>query len=58
MAKKSSRRRKVSFIATKRVAQPTKISFVTKAGKKVAFAAKKPVKRRVRVTFYKKAKSS
>jgi len=56
MPKKSYRLRKVSFIATRKIAKPTKVSFKTSTGKKVSFTATKKVSRPVRVTFYKKIK--
>ena len=56
MARKSPSRKKVSFIATKKVSVPSKVSFSTRTGKRVTFAAKKKTTKRVRVTFYKRSK--
>lgn len=55
-ARKSPSRHKVSFIATKKVRVPTRVSFSTKTGRRVTFAAKKTATKRVRVTFYKRSK--
>lgn len=55
MARKPTQRQKVSFVATKKVAKPQRVSFTTKTGKKVSFRATKKVSKPVRVTFYRKA---
>ena len=52
----STRRKKVSFEATKRVSKPVRVSFRTTAGKRVSFQATKRVSRNVRVEFYAKRK--
>lgn len=56
MPKKSSGRQKVSFVATKKIARPHRVSFTTRTGERVTFTAVKKVARPVRVTFYKKRK--
>ncbi|MEM5771199.1 MAG: hypothetical protein QXJ96_02830 [Candidatus Aenigmatarchaeota archaeon] len=48
------KRKKVSFLTTKRVPRRVKISFNTAYGKKVSFMATKRVPRRVKVIFYAK----
>lgn len=57
MPRKSSRRQKVSFIATKKVTVGQKVSFRTKKGKNVSFTAHKKVSKPVRITFYTKSKT-
>jgi ribosomal protein S5 len=52
-SRKPSTRQKVSFIATRKVAKLSRVSFTTRAGKKVRFTATKKGSRPVRVTFYK-----
>ena len=56
MTKKSSRRERVTFTATKRVKKPVKVSFTTQSGEKVSFKAVKKVSKPVKVTFYRKKK--
>jgi len=56
MARKTSRRERISFIATKRVSVPTRVTFTTAKGKKVTFAATKKVSKPVRVTFCRRRK--
>lgn len=56
MARRSPRTRKVSFMATKKVTKPVKVSFTTSSGKRVRFTASKKESVPVRVTFYKRVK--
>lgn len=56
MVKKKTRRKKVSFKATKRVPKKVRVSFTTRKGQKVSFRATKKVPKRVRVEFYAKRK--
>lgn len=49
------RRKKVTFIATKRVPKKIPVSFKS-GGKRVTFQATKRVSKRVRVEFYAKSK--
>jgi len=51
-----TRRKKVSFIADKKIAKPVKVKFYTGKGEKVSFVAKKKVVKPVRVEFYAKRK--
>ena len=57
MARKKTRRKKVSFTAIKKVPKKVKVSFSTRSGKKVSFRATKKVPKRVKVEFYAKRKS-
>jgi len=50
-----TRRRKVSFTATKKVSKPTIVKFKTKSGP-VSFKATKKVSKPTNVTFYAKKK--
>jgi len=54
--RKSARREKVTFKATKKVSKPVKVSFSTKSGKKVSFKATKKVSVPVKVSFYRQKK--
>ena len=54
MAKRA--RKKVSFIADKKVVKPVRVKFYTGKGKKVTFVAKKKVVKPVKVEFYAKRK--
>jgi len=56
MVRKKTRRRKISFMATKRVPKKIRVSFTTRKGKKVSFIATKRVPKRKRVKFYAKKK--
>ena len=56
MVKRKTRRKKVSFKATKRVPKKVRVSFTTRRGKRVSFIATKRVPKRVKVEFYAKAK--
>ena len=56
MVRKKTRRRKISFIATRRVPKKVRVSFNTRKGKKVSFMATKRVPKRKRVEFYAKKK--
>ena len=56
MVKKRTRRKKVSFTATKKVPKKVRVSFSTKKGEKVSFKATKKVPKKVKVTFYAKRK--
>lgn len=49
-------RKRITFIATKKVKQPTKVSFATQEGLKVSFVAKKIASRPVKINFYAKKK--
>ena len=52
----SGRRKKVSFVASKKVVKPVKVKFYTRTGQKVSFTAKKKVIKPVKVKFYAKRK--
>jgi len=54
--RRSTRREKVTFKATKKVSKPVKVSFSTKSGGKVSFKATKKVSVPVKVSFYRKKK--
>jgi len=56
MVKKKTRRKKVSFRATKKVPKKVRVSFTTGRGKKVSFRATKQVPKKVKVEFYAKRK--
>lgn len=56
MVKRKTRRKKVSFTATKRVPKKVQVSFTTRTGKKVSFIATKRVPKKVKVEFYAKKK--
>jgi len=56
VVKRRSRRKKVSFTATKRVPKKVGVSFTTSKGKKVSFKATKKVPKKVKVEFYAKRK--
>ena len=56
MPKKKTRRKKVSFTATKKVPKRVPVSFRTTKGEKVSFRATKKVPKKVRVEFYAKRK--
>jgi len=58
MGKKRTRRKKVSFKATKRVPKRVNVSFKTSSGKRVSFRATKRVPKKVKVEFYAKRKKS
>jgi hypothetical protein len=49
-------RKKVSFIARKKIVKPVRVKFYTRSGGRVAFTAKKKVVKPVRVQFYAKKK--
>lgn len=49
---KKTRRKKVSFKATKRVPKKVRVSFTTRKGQKVSFRATKKVPEKVKVEFY------
>jgi len=49
---KKTRRKKVSFKATKRVPKKVRVSFTTRKGQKVSFRATKKAPRKVKVEFY------
>ena len=51
-----SKRRKISFKATKIISKPMTVSFHTKDGKQVEFKARKNMPKSVRVEFYVKRK--
>lgn len=56
MVRKKTRKKKISFIATKRVPKKVRVSFTTRRGKKVSFIATKRVPKRVKVEFRAKRK--
>ena len=56
MVKRKTRRKKVSFKATRRVPKKVRVSFTTRTGKKVSFRATKRVPKKVKVEFYAKKK--
>jgi len=56
MVKKKTRRKKVSFAATKKVPKKVRISFFKSSGKRVSFRATKKVPKKVKVEFYAKRK--
>jgi len=56
MVKKKTRRKKVSFTATKKVPKRVPVSFTTRRGKRVSFRATKKVPKKVSVEFYAKNK--
>jgi len=53
---KKSRRKKVSFTATKKVPKKVKVKFTTSDGEKVSFKATKKVPKKVKVEFLAKRK--
>lgn len=57
MVKKKTRRKKVSFTATKKVPKKVKVSFKTSSGKRVSFTATKKTPKKVKVEFYAKRKN-
>jgi hypothetical protein len=56
MVKKRTRRKKVTFTATKKIPKKVNVSFSTKNGEKVSFRATKKVPKKVKVEFYAKRK--
>jgi len=54
--RRSAKRERVTFKATKKVSKPVKVSFTTKSGEKVSFKATKKVSVPVQVSFYRKKK--
>jgi len=56
MVKKKTRRKKVSFTATKKVPKKVRVSFFKSSGEKVCFRATKKVPKKVKVEFYAKKK--
>jgi len=56
MVRKKTRRKKISFVATKRVPKKVRVSFATRKGKKVSFIATRRVPKRTKVEFYAKKK--
>ena len=56
MPKKKTRRKKVSFTATKKVSKKVPVSFRTTGGERVSFRATRKVPKNVRVEFYAKRK--
>ena len=54
--KRKTRRKKVSFTATKKVPKKVRVSFTTRRGEKVSFRATKKVPKKVKVEFYAKRK--
>lgn len=56
MVGKKTRRKKVSFTATKKVPKKVPVSFTTKKGERVSFRATKKVPKKVKVEFYAKRK--
>jgi hypothetical protein len=53
---KKSRRKKVSFTATKKVPKKMQVKFTTTEGEKVSFKATKQVPKKVKVEFLAKRK--
>ncbi len=51
-----SRRKRVSFIANKKIVKPVRVKFYTRNGKEVSFIAKKKVVKPIKVEFYAKEK--
>ena len=56
MVRKKTRRRKISFMATKIVPKKVRVSFTTRKGKKVSFIATRRVPKRTRIKFYARKK--
>ena len=54
VGKKKTRRKKVSFKATKKVPKKVRVSFTTRKGERVSFRATKKVPKKVKVEFYAK----
>lgn len=52
----TSRRKRVTFKANKKVTKPVKVSFKTKAGQKVSFKAHESVTKPVTISFLAKRK--
>ena len=50
------KKHKVSFIAEKKVSEPTEVKFVTKQGKPVDFEAHKKIYEPKKIVFYAKKK--
>jgi hypothetical protein len=46
-----SKRRHVDLIATRKVKEPTEVTFTTRTGANVDFVARKPAKEKVEVSF-------
>lgn len=46
-----AKRHHVDFIATKKMKEPTEVTFATKTGAHVDFVARKPVKEKIEVSF-------
>jgi len=46
------KKKKVTFVAKKKVTKPVTVRFVTKDGKPIRFKATKKVSKPVKVTFY------
>ena len=47
-----TRRKKVSFTATKKAPKKVRVSFSTSSGKKISFKATKKAPKKVKVEFY------
>ena len=56
MAKRATRREKVTFTANKKVSKPVRVAFRTSTGKKVSLKAIKKFSKPVKVSFYRKKK--
>lgn len=54
--RRSAKKVRVTFKATKKVAKPVRVSFATRTGRKVSFKATKKVSVPVKVSFYRKKK--
>ena len=50
--RRTPRRKKVAFTATKKVPKKVPVSFTTKKGERVSFKATKMVPKKVKVEFY------
>lgn len=56
MVKRKTRRKKVTFTATKKVPKRVSVSFTTRKGERVSFRATKKVPKKVKVEFYARKK--
>jgi len=57
MAKKETRRKKISFTATRKAPKKVQVSFTTRKGEKVSFHATGKVPKKIKEVFYAKIKS-
>ena len=56
MVRRKTPKKKISFMATKRIPKKVRVSFTTRRGKKISFIATKKVPKRVKVEFHAKKK--